>query len=180
MSLKYGILGCLTMQPRSGYDLAKLFDRTINYFWSASHSQIYRTLNQMLAEGLVTYDRIEQVDYPDKKVYSITDTGRDELKGWLATPHDQLTVRHEFLVQLTFGNLLSDAEVLHIMEVYAASMRQRLALYQNPSPFNQFAASERELFFWNLAGKAGRASTEAEIRWIETAIAEFKQLMHLK
>ena len=178
MSLKYSLLGCLTIRPWSGYDLAKLFDETITHFWSASHSQIYRTLNQMLDDGLVTFDRIEQTDYPDKKVYSITETGRDELRAWLAEPHGLVVIRHEFLVQLTFANLLSDAEALHVMQQYRAKLQASLAAYDEakPHPIYTYARSARERFFWGLSAKVGRASLEAELQWIDAAIAEFQQL----
>ena len=178
MTLKFSLLGCLTIRPWSGYDLAKLFDETITHFWSASHSQIYRTLNQMLQDGLVTYDRVEQTDHPDKKVYSITETGRDELRGWLAQPHELIVVRHEFLVQLTFANLLTDADALRVMQQYRDKLRSRLAAYDRaaPHPIYAYAHSERERFFWSLSGKVGQSSIEAELRWIEAAIAEFQRL----
>jgi PadR family transcriptional regulator AphA len=73
MSLKYAILGFIDMVPLSGYDLKKMFDASVNYYWPATHSQIYRTLDRMLQDGLVTQEVVHQEDHPDKKVYSIAD-----------------------------------------------------------------------------------------------------------
>ncbi|MDP9168639.1 MAG: PadR family transcriptional regulator, partial [Actinomycetota bacterium] len=57
------------------------------YFWAATHQQIYRTLGTMGADGWVRADVVNQQGRPDKKVYDVTDGGRDELARWIAEPH---------------------------------------------------------------------------------------------
>ncbi len=72
MSLDYAILSFLNFAPMSGYDLKKLFDDSINHFWSATQSHIYRALGQMETRGWITHETIDQERHPNKKVYSIT------------------------------------------------------------------------------------------------------------
>jgi DNA-binding PadR family transcriptional regulator len=86
VALPHAILVSLCEQAGSGYELARRFDRSIGYFWSATHQQIYRTLRAMEDDGWVHVDVVEQQARPDKKVYGVTGAGRAELARWIAEP----------------------------------------------------------------------------------------------
>lgn len=86
MALPHAILVSLSEQSGSGYELASRFDRSIGYFWSATHQQIYRTLRAMEADGWVHVTPVVQQGRPDKKVYTVSDAGRAELARWIAEP----------------------------------------------------------------------------------------------
>ena len=55
MALPHAILVSLCEQSGSGYELARRFDRSIGYFWAATHQQIYRTLKSMEDDGWVAF-----------------------------------------------------------------------------------------------------------------------------
>lgn len=86
MGLPHAILVSLCEQAGSGYELAHRFDRSIGYFWAASHQQIYRTLRAMENDGWVHVTPVVQRGRPDKKVYTVSDAGRAELARWIAEP----------------------------------------------------------------------------------------------
>lgn len=86
MALPHAILVSLCEQAGSGYELARRFDRSIGYFWSATHQQIYRTLRAMDNDGWVCATAVAQHGRPDKKVYTVSQRGRDELARWIAEP----------------------------------------------------------------------------------------------
>ncbi len=86
MALQHAILVALCEQAGSGYELARRFDRSIGYFWSASHQQIYRTLRDMEGDRWVSVRVVEQRSRPDKKVYSVSAGGRAELARWISEP----------------------------------------------------------------------------------------------
>jgi DNA-binding PadR family transcriptional regulator len=86
VALPHAILVSLCEQAGSGYELARRFDRSIGYFWAATHQQIYRTLRTMEDDGWVHVEPVEQQGRPDKKVYGVTDAGRAELARWIAEP----------------------------------------------------------------------------------------------
>ena len=86
MALPHAILVSLCEQAGSGYELARRFDRSIGYFWSASHQQIYRTLRTMEDDGWVHAATVAQRGRPDKKVYTVSEQGRAELARWIAQP----------------------------------------------------------------------------------------------
>jgi DNA-binding PadR family transcriptional regulator len=86
VALPHAILVSLSEQPGSGYELTRRFDRSIGFFWSATHQQIYRTLRVMEEDGWVKATPVVQQGRPDKKVYTVADAGRAELARWIAEP----------------------------------------------------------------------------------------------
>ncbi|MEC9051419.1 MAG: PadR family transcriptional regulator, partial [Actinomycetota bacterium] len=73
MALEHALLVALSEQPASGLDLTKRFGRSIGFFWSATHQQIYRVLGRMDRDGWVSVEEVAQQGRPDKKVYAVTD-----------------------------------------------------------------------------------------------------------
>jgi DNA-binding PadR family transcriptional regulator len=71
VALPQAILVSLSEQSGSGYELARRFDRSIGFFWSATHQQIYRTLRVMEDDGWVYATPVVQQGRPDKKVYTL-------------------------------------------------------------------------------------------------------------
>jgi DNA-binding PadR family transcriptional regulator len=86
VTLPHAILVSLCEQSGSGYELTRRFDRSIGYFWTATHQQIYRTLRTMEADGWLSATVVEQQGRPNKKVYTVSDAGRRELARWIAAP----------------------------------------------------------------------------------------------
>jgi DNA-binding PadR family transcriptional regulator len=86
VALPHAILVSLCEQSASGYELARRFDRSIGYFWAATHQQIYRTLRSMEDDGWVRVTPVVQQGRPDKKVYSVSDAGLAEMARWIAEP----------------------------------------------------------------------------------------------
>lgn len=133
MALEHAILVSLAERSASGYDLARRFDASIGHFWKASHQQIYKVLSRMEAGGLVDCEHVPQGTRPDKKVYALTRSGREELLGWLAAPTPPEHLRSEFAVKVRALHLLDRATVLdavrdrltqhqQVLESYRASM----------------------------------------------------------
>ena len=83
MALEHALLVALSEQPASGLDLATRFGRSIGFFWSATHQQIYRVLGRMDADGWVSVTEVAQTGKPDKKVYAVSSAGRRVLADWL-------------------------------------------------------------------------------------------------
>jgi len=103
VSLRHALLALLTAKPMNGYDLAKVFDRSVAYVWHAPHSQIYPELRRMEADHLVAVESIRRGTKGTKRIYSITETGRGELRRWIETPapidmlHDAERLRGAYL-----------------------------------------------------------------------------------
>ena len=73
------LLGLLTIQPMSGYDLGQVIRASVGHFWRESYGQIYPNLKRLAAEGLVSAKTERQKGKPDRRIYSITGKGREQL-----------------------------------------------------------------------------------------------------
>ncbi|MFE0800650.1 PadR family transcriptional regulator [Streptomyces sp. NPDC058812] len=100
MALEHAILVSLLEKPGSGYELARRFDRSIGYFWTATHQQIYRVLRRMECDGLLEVREVAQQARPDKKEYSVAAPGRAALTAWLHEPVEPESIRHELAVKI--------------------------------------------------------------------------------
>ena len=174
MSLKHAILGFLSYTPLSGYHLKKAFDNSVQHFWPANQSQIYRTLAELERDGFVEKEVIEREERLDMKIYSITAGGRAELDQWLATFPPERAEREPFLIQLFFGGNLSDDELLNLMQHKLREIEQRLAVYEAVYAANVNApkkvADERAVFLSWLTLEVGYQNNQAIAQWLRSAI----------
>lgn len=81
--LKHGILGLISYGDTTGYEIRRAFRDSLRHFWPVQTSQIYRELRTLEREGWVRVTHVEQSGRPDKNVFSITESGREELLRWL-------------------------------------------------------------------------------------------------
>jgi len=132
MALEHAILVSLSERAGSGLELTRRFDKSIGFFWSASHQQIYRVLARMESDGWVTSTVVGQQGRPDKKVYAVSDAGRDALADWLAQPGGTAApARSEIAVKMRGASLARDREdVLTVVRAELADHQARLALYE--------------------------------------------------
>ena len=179
MSLEHAILGFLNYQPFSGYDLKKIFDTSVRHFWPADQSQIYRTLTRLTERGWVAMEVVEQSERPDRKVYSITPKGCEELQRWLGGPPPVEDARSAPLVQVFFSGQLPDKEILARFEGMKANMQEYLGvLYQVPEEIDEYmnmVASPREQFFWLLTLELGIKVHQMHVEWADSVIRRLKE-----
>lgn len=175
MSLKHAILGYLSIMPLSGYDLKKAFDTSVQHFWSAHQSQIYRTLYEMTAEGLVEQEVIPREQRLDVKIYHITKAGREELRHWLTTPLPPQDEREPFLIQVFFGSVVNDEETLANLRHERDHIEAQWAFYQElyRSNLERFKTREnkRQNFYTLLTLECGILQGIAYLEWLDDAIA---------
>ncbi|HEX2292642.1 MAG TPA: PadR family transcriptional regulator [Gaiellaceae bacterium] len=98
------LLGLLRKRPMSGYDLRKDVERSVGYLWAPAKTQIYATLPKLVDAGLATQERVRQETRPDKRIYVLTDAGRDALREWIEeAPLDAGQGRNLLLLKLYLG-----------------------------------------------------------------------------
>jgi DNA-binding PadR family transcriptional regulator len=118
----YVILGMVSREPRSGYEIKALVDKSTRFFWAASYGQIYPELRRLSEAGLV-----EGAEAPRgerrRTVYSITTAGEDALRDWLRQPPRAYEMRDEGLLKLFFAGALPREEAVEIV----GAMRRRHA-----------------------------------------------------
>ncbi|MFC5176378.1 PadR family transcriptional regulator [Nocardioides taihuensis] len=131
MALEHALLVALSEQPASGLDLARRFGRSIGFFWTASHQQIYRVLARMDADGWVEVTEVAQSGRPDKKVYAVSPTGARVLAAWLAAPTDTGALRSELAVKLRGASYGDRDAVLEVVRANLADHATRLDHYRH-------------------------------------------------
>ncbi|MDE7331076.1 MAG: PadR family transcriptional regulator [Lachnospiraceae bacterium] len=119
------ILGLLSHEDLTGYEIKKRMDTTLKYFWSASYGSIYPALNDLVARGLAT-KREDMGSRRNKLIYTITDDGRDYLKKWLTLPVEKDELRYETLLKLFFGNEQGIENALSHIESFGKKIEKEL------------------------------------------------------
>src|SRR5271156_5193233 len=121
MDVRTICLGILTRGPATGYEIKKLFeDDGYQHFVEASFGSIYPALNRMTEEGLVSVREEAQEKRPDRKVYSITSSGRSAFIAALLKPLPEDRHRSPFVFAMLFSHLLPPGRVSALLEDYIA------------------------------------------------------------
>ncbi len=179
MSLSHAILGLLTVAPMTGYELkTQAFDNTIAHFWQADQTQIYRTLAAMAESGWVEGTLEIQEDRPNRKVYHITEAGREELQRWLKTKQPLPTYREPFLVQMFFAGELDKETILAHITQQRAAHQARLAHYESISiPSLKDPQLVHKRMFWQFTLEIGMAIERAYIDWLNHCEAVVREMV---
>lgn len=130
MSLSYAILVSLADCPKSGYDLAKKFDGSVGFFWQATHQQIYRELTKLEELEWLRAESVTQVGRPDKKLFSLTELGKENLKIWIAKACELSPNKEELLVKIYAGQLISQQILVAEIRRHQHLHKEKLAIYQ--------------------------------------------------
>lgn len=130
MALAHAILAALVDAPCTGYDLAKRFDGSVGFFWSASHQQIYRELSKLENQGSISSESILQAGRPDKRLYSVTDLGEQHLKEWIAQPCEPTPIKDDLLVKIFAGHIVRNQIILAELEHHQEAHLKKLSTYK--------------------------------------------------
>lgn len=178
MTIEYAILGLLSWQPLSGYDLKKLIAESSVMYWSGNNNQIYRALVQLHGAELVAYQVQQQESLPAKKIYSITKKGEAELRKWVLSTPEVPEIRNTFLVQLAWADQLEDNELDELLDRYEAEVALQLRMHEqkklrrNGSP----SRTQREILLWEKISENIRLTYENELAWVQELRMELRSL----
>ena len=166
MSLDHAILGFLSSQPLTGYDLkTRRFDEAAAHLWTADQAQVYRTLDRLERSGLASSRLIPQPGRPDRKEYAITSAGRRALREWLETPHPLPPLRDPLLLQLFFAGELSDEALLALLETARDGFQRRLESLRGHA--TSVAGRDRAAAVRRMTLDGAMAQARAAIDWID-------------
>lgn len=173
MSLSYAILAVLAETSCSGYDLAKQFDGSVGYFWAASHQQIYRELAKLEQKNWIKAEAIVQEGRPNKKLFSLTPQGRQEMIDWIQQPCKISHKKEEMLVKLFAGNLVEPQVLIDELRRYQHLHRQQLGIYQQIEAeyFSQLEKLSLAAKCQYLTLRQGIRYEQDVIGWSEESIA---------
>jgi DNA-binding PadR family transcriptional regulator len=161
MSDKYAILGVLRYEDLYGYEISKRI-RTVEGFWYISPGNLYKALNSLLREKMVEIKRKEEHDGKIRKIYGITQKGKEGLEKWLSKPGTMPKVRHEPFLKIWFS--LKEPENVIV---------QLRAIEKNAAELVDFVgkqdiSSAPEYIKWMM--EAGRQHAELDLKWSQSCL----------
>lgn len=160
------ILGLLSHEPMTGYDIKKRLDTTLRLFWNASYGSIYPTLNSLENEHKVT--RLQTTyNGRDKILYTITGEGRQSLQQWLEKPVVKDELRYETLLKLFFGSEIgSEVTLKHIQEFEDKFKGELPFIKASVKQLNELKGENAHQYY-RLTAMFGEKICETYIEWCE-------------
>lgn len=169
MSLRYGLIGLLAREgPKTGYELTKAFERSVNFVWHAVHGQIYPELARLLEAGFI---RQTGSGPRGAKPYEATREGVAELRRWITEVEPSRGTRNETLLRTFFVYLVDPAEAESFFRREAESYRAKLAVLESFAEEEVTTPSERASA---LTVDAGIRVLKARIEWAERSAEEVR------
>lgn len=163
------ILGLLSHEELTGYEIKKRMDTTLKYFWSASYGSIYPALNDLVSRGLAT-KRDAAENKRNKLIYTITDEGRSYLREWLTQPVEKDELRYETLLKLFFGNEQGAEQALSHIDAFEEKIRKELpGLLRAEQALNACLDEDTAHKYYLLTVKFGIQTYRTYLEWCREA-----------
>ena len=177
MDLRSAILGLLSWKSFSGYELKRVISNSEVFYWSGNNNQIYKSLLELQKDELVTHRVQLQESLPAKKIYSITGKGIAELRQSLLADPEMPELRKGFLIQLAWAEILSDEEIITLLEKYEGDIANQLRMHQVQAarPAGKPGRSQREKYLWQRIFANFNAAYQTELDWIHQTRQELQE-----
>ncbi|MFF5477515.1 PadR family transcriptional regulator [Streptomyces sp. NPDC012935] len=180
MSLPHAILTALLEKPSSGLELTRRFDKSIGYFWSATHQQIYRELGKLEAEGFIRALASEQPARGQKKSYEVLPAGRAELARWTAASQDPRPHRDTLLLRMRAAAVVGtegikgiEADLRRHLDLHQRQLAEYEQIEQRDFPPGKDSSQDR---LRHLVLRAGIDLETFWTQWLTHALDEFAEL----
>jgi len=172
--VRHAILGLLHQRPRHGYDLRAAFEAMVGgaSVWDLKPAQVYTTLNRLERDGLVEPSEPERIGGPDRVVYGLTDSGRDELGAWLSDGVHGDHVRDHFFIKLMVAIGTAEADPREVLRL------QRATLYRDLHALTARRANLDRTTHLAKAMLLDKAvmHLEADLRWLDMVGARLTEI----
>jgi DNA-binding PadR family transcriptional regulator len=168
MSTSYAVLGILGKQPGYGYDLKKAYDTLYGSEKPLAFGQVYATLSRLLRDRKIATETTERVAGPERKLYAITDVGRQDLEAWLASPEKLHPTTQTVLFIKVVSAILLDKQPNAYLDAQRAAHIQRMRELTDTRRKGDLARSLRaDYALFHL---------EADLRWMDMTSARLESL----
>jgi DNA-binding PadR family transcriptional regulator len=175
--LKFVLLGSLNYQPMSGYDLKQFTDRSTSNFWHAELSQIYVTLKALEKEGLISSAAVAREGRPDRRVYTITESGQQALGEWLKQPFTEIDqYKDTLLLKLFFSASLEKEAILSQLHLQRSLHQKLIDGFQSETAgmiaqtAQQAPHLRKDALLWEATRRFGEMTEETYLRWLDETI----------
>jgi DNA-binding PadR family transcriptional regulator len=160
----------------------RVFKESINFFWTAQTSQIYRDLDNLEKKGFVKSRMVVQDKKPNKKIYEITKEGKEEFIKWInkSAIKEMSTIRDGFLMKIFFGATADFKKLKETIETYKAFNEEEYKRLQQVNEelgkFERLVNDKKESIFWKLTIDKGLLSIKGNIEWANHALKTIEEI----
>ena len=160
--MRHAVLALLADRPAHGYEIKRgLEQRFGSVVAPLNAGQVYTTLQRLERDELVTDDAVAQSGRPDKRVYRLTDAGRQALEEWLGVPSAPTRLRDDFFMKLVF------AQSLGLADPAALIARQREAYLRSLGELERVLADGGADGTTALVVEGAALHLEADLKWLD-------------
>jgi PadR family transcriptional regulator, regulatory protein AphA len=127
----YVTLGMIALRgPSTSYDLKRAIGKSVGYFWPFPHAQLYDEPVRLTSLGLLAHEQERRGRR--RRVYRITQAGKEALRSWLRGPTTQLMeFRDVAQLKLFFGELGETQDLIALAQAQIERHKARLEHFQN-------------------------------------------------
>lgn len=163
------ILGLLSHEELTGYEIKKRMDTVLKYFWGASYGSIYPTLSNLVERGLAT-KREGMENRRNKLIYTITEEGRSYLKEWIRLPVEKDELRYETLLKLFFGNEQGAPQAIAHIEAFQEKIEKEMPyLLGAEKTLKEVLNDDKAHQYYLLTVEFGIKTYQAYLEWCKEA-----------
>ena len=169
----YVFLAFLKLGPRSAYDVKKEMAASVNFFWSAQHSQVYQQATRLRRDGYI--EPRGSASSRNRQLLAITDAGKEALEDWLSQPALPYRIFDESLAKVYFASL---TDVSNVAKVLADVERYHAQLLHD---FEEIHAVLSAVDFGDVvpgqlyALRLGIAVERAYLRWVRDTRSDLRR-----
>ncbi|MBR4557164.1 MAG: PadR family transcriptional regulator [Clostridiales bacterium] len=162
------ILGLLSHEDLTGYDIKKRMDGAISFFWKGSFGNIYPALKEMESQKLITKETAT-VGGREKITYHISSDGTKKLGEWLKEEQAINELRYETLLKLFFGGTQERKVSIHNIEGFEAQVKVELEMLKGYAKTLEAKLDNEDHLYYYLTATFGIESYEAYLKWCTKA-----------
>ncbi|WP_262974976.1 PadR family transcriptional regulator [Lutimaribacter pacificus] len=145
--------------PSTSYDLKRAVGRSIQYFWPFPHSQLYVEPNRLADAGLLTQE--QESDGRRRKLFSLTDAGRDALNDWLGSAPEQVfDLRDMAIMQLFFADFMNAGQLTELAREQVRFHTDRISRFEEIAENTTGFAGQNRMLPLDLGLRISQACVE--------------------
>ncbi|ERI91932.1 transcriptional regulator, PadR family [Clostridiales bacterium oral taxon 876 str. F0540] len=172
----YVILGLLSHEELTGYEIKKRIDLSLSYFWGAGFGQIYPALKLMEERGLVRKKSDNMGQKLERIKYSITEEGKEKLKSWLSSPVNNEFIKYEILLKLFFGSNLSIKQNIDNISAFKQKHLEQIPILEGyEKELRKVTEESQDHLYYLLTVLFGEKIFKAYTEWADEAINLLKE-----
>ncbi|MDG9702967.1 PadR family transcriptional regulator [Streptomyces sp. DH37] len=168
--MRLPLLALLAAGPAHGYELKQALEKLLGAAYPQPNvGQIYVTLGRLEKSGLIEGEDVTQSTRPNKRIYRLTEAGREAVLAWFEEPTDEPRVRDEFFMKLALAPQAGLADQIALIN------KQRRQYLNTMRELSRLAAAEdRDNRVAQLLIEGAMLHLQADLDWLERCQEELE------